>query len=103
MQEIDDVVVFESPSLQASGVDVYDTLGTWARKRAMATVKVVEVANFIACLLVSGSIELFQHNDMLREPNGEDIERLVCNGLEIFMSLVEKETGPAQDWGTQYM
>lgn len=58
------VVMPGSLTLQAFGIEVYDTLQECARKRGMVSVKRVETANSEACRRVSVSIEALQHNDM---------------------------------------
>ena len=87
-----DVVILESSTFAALGINVYDSLDECARKRNLS-VQVVETPNFKACRWVSIAVEaLLQRGPDGPEPPDETVERLASRGPDIGMEP-EQEGG----------
>ena len=79
----EDVVILGSPSLAALGINVYGSLGEYARKRNLC-VQGVESPNFKKCRRMSIAVEaLLQRGPGAPEPSDEAVVPLVSSGPDI--------------------
>ena len=79
----DGVVILGSPTLTALGINVYDSLGEYGRKRNLS-VQGVESTDFKKCWRVSIAVEaLLQRDPGTPEPPDEAVERLISRGPDM--------------------
>ena len=87
----EDVVVLGSPILAALEINVYGSLGEYARKRNLS-VQGVESSNFKECRRVSIAMEaLLQRGPGAPEPSDETVEWLVFRGPDMGMKPEQEE------------
>ena len=87
----EDVVILGSPTLATLGLNEYDSLGEYARKRNLS-IQGVKSPNFKKCWRVSIPMEaLLQRDPGAPETPDEVVERLVSRGLDIGMELEQQE------------
>ena len=87
----ENVVILGSPTLAALGMNVYGSIGDFARKRYLS-VQGVESPNFKECRRISVAVkDLLQRGQDALEPPDEAVERLVSRGPDMGMKPEQGE------------